>query len=120
MHSIHSPQVFKKSNLCLKESTQALLILIWLIIKPLAQVLVIVLATSKLVEIICYFKVTAIDQVTNLQYKYSFALQEIRLLVATLLHRYRLEEIAGQNLDMVQYVTPAFKTKTYNVQFYER
>ncbi|CAG8544279.1 8375_t:CDS:10 [Paraglomus occultum] len=50
----------------------------------------------------------------------NFALQEMRLLVATLLHRYRLEEIPGQDLDMVQYLTPAFKSRAYNVQFYER
>ncbi|CAG8462428.1 5674_t:CDS:10 [Acaulospora morrowiae] len=50
----------------------------------------------------------------------NFALMVIRLLVSTLLARYRLEEIPGQDKDVVQFFTPNFKTKRYDIKVWKR
>ncbi|KAG9285683.1 hypothetical protein G9A89_002250 [Geosiphon pyriformis] len=50
----------------------------------------------------------------------SYAMQQIRIALAIFVHRYQFEEISGQNLDILQYVTPVLKTGTYNVRVFAR
>ncbi|CAG8478606.1 1428_t:CDS:10 [Diversispora eburnea] len=50
----------------------------------------------------------------------NFALMVIRLLTSTLLKMYRFEYISGQDMDVVQYLTPNFKTKRYDIRIWKR
>ncbi|RHZ87763.1 hypothetical protein Glove_30g32 [Diversispora epigaea] len=50
----------------------------------------------------------------------NFALMVIRLLTSTLLKMYRFEYISGQDMDVVQFLTPNFKTKRYDIRIWKR
>jgi len=46
----------------------------------------------------------------------NFALLEMRLIIASLVRRYRILDIPGQALDIRQFITPGLKNNQYNLQ----
>ncbi|CAB4472669.1 unnamed protein product [Rhizophagus irregularis] len=50
----------------------------------------------------------------------NFAMMVIRIIVATLIQKYKFEDILNQDMDIVHYLTPSLKTKQYNVKIYSR
>ncbi|CAG8523884.1 14323_t:CDS:10 [Ambispora leptoticha] len=47
----------------------------------------------------------------------NFALLEIRLIIAALVSRYRIVDIPGQDLDIVQFLAPRLRNRKYNMGF---
>ncbi|CAG8807347.1 36621_t:CDS:10, partial [Gigaspora margarita] len=50
----------------------------------------------------------------------NFAMMELRLLIATLVHRYNLTDVKKQDLDIIQYFTPSFKDLKYDLKLEKR
>jgi cytochrome P450 len=50
----------------------------------------------------------------------NFAMMVIRIIVVTLIRRYKFEDIPNQDMDIVHFLTPNLKTKQYNVKIYSR
>ncbi|GBB84433.1 hypothetical protein RclHR1_01100025 [Rhizophagus clarus] len=50
----------------------------------------------------------------------NFAMMVIRIVVATLIRKYKFEDITNQDMDIVHFLTPNLKTKQYNVKIYSR
>lgn len=50
----------------------------------------------------------------------NFAMMGIRIIVATLIQKYKFEDILNQDMDIVHFLTPSLKTKQYNVKIYSR
>ncbi|KAF0481620.1 cytochrome P450 [Gigaspora margarita] len=45
----------------------------------------------------------------------NFAWMELRLTIATLLHRYNFKDIENQEIELLQFITPSLKSKEYNL-----
>ena len=51
---------------------------------------------------------------------YNFAMMEIRLVLASLLLNFEFEMVENQDLQIVQFITPALRTKKFDVGIRDR